>query len=59
MINAYEEEKRLSSVPFQTALHNVDGPNISTDEIVNIAPGEGLIPVSFTSEPNWEALAFS
>ena len=26
--------------------------------IVNIAPGEGEIPVSFTSEPNWEALAF-
>ena len=27
-------------------------------EAVNIAPGEGQIPVSFTSEPNWEALAF-
>ena len=26
--------------------------------IVNIAPGEDEIPVSFTSEPNWEALAF-
>ena len=30
----------------------------SPNEIVNIAPGEGQIPVSFTSEPNWEALAF-
>ena len=30
----------------------------SPSEIVNIAPGEGQIPVSFTSEPNWEALAF-
>ena len=50
--HAYEKEKRMSSVPFPTALHNVDGPNISADEIVNIAPGEGQIPVSFTSEPN-------
>ena len=39
-------------------MYNVDGPNISPNEIVNIAPGEGEIPVSFTSEPNWEALAF-
>ena len=36
----------------------VGRPNISPSEIVNIAPGEGQIPVSFTSEPNWEALAF-
>ena len=39
-------------------MYNVDGPNISPSEIVNIAPGEGQVPVSFTSEPNWEALAF-
>ena len=39
-------------------MYNVDGPNISPSEIVNIAPGEGEIPVSFTSEPNWKALAF-
>ena len=56
--HAYEKEKRLSSVPFPTPLHNVYGPNISTDETVNIVPGEGQIPVSFTSEPNWEAIAF-
>ena len=37
---------------------NVDGPNISPSEIVNIAPGEGQVPVCFTSEPNWEAPAF-
>ena len=30
----------------------------SPNEIVNIAAGEGEIPVSFTSEPNWEASAF-
>ena len=44
-------------MPFPTAIYNVDGPNICI-EIVNIAPGEGQIPVSFTSEPNWEARAF-
>ena len=41
-----------------TVMYNVGGPIISPSEIVNIAPGEGQIPVSFTSEPNWEALAF-
>ena len=32
---------------------------LSPSEIVNIAPGEGQIPVSFNSEPNWDAHAFS
>ena len=39
-------------------MYNVDGPNISPIEIVNIAPGEGQISVSFTLEPNSEALTF-
>ena len=56
--HAHEKEKRMSSVPYPTVLHNIDGPNISADEIVNIAPGEGQIPVSVISEPDWEALAF-
>ena len=38
---------------------NVDVTNISPSEIDHIAPGEGHIPVSLTSEPNCEALAFS
>ena len=29
----------------------------SPSEIINIAPGEGQIPVSFTSKLNWEVLA--
>ena len=37
-----------------TEIRLVDGPKISPSEIVNIAPGEGEIPFSFTSEPNWE-----
>ena len=45
-------------MPYPTVLQNIDGPDISVDDVVNIAPGEGQIPVSFTSEPNWEALAF-
>ena len=47
-----------SSSHFPTVMDNVDEPNISPNEIVNIAPGEGQIPVSFTLEPYWEALAF-
>ena len=43
---------------FPTVMYNVDGPNISPNKIANIAPGEGQIPVFFTSEHNWEALAF-
>ena len=39
-------------------MHNVDGPNISSSEIGNITPGEGQIPVSFTSELNWAGLEF-
>ena len=48
----------MSSLCFPTVMHNIDGPDISSSEIVNIAPGDGQIPVSFTPEPNWEALAF-
>ena len=48
----------MSSVPYPSVMHNIDGPNISPSEIVNIAPGEGQIPVSFTSEPDREALSF-
>ena len=53
-----EKEQRISSGLHPTVLHNVDGPNISPSDIVNIAPGENQIPVSFTSEPDWEALAY-
>ena len=53
-----ERELKESSSHFPTVMYNVDGPNISPNEIVNIAPGEGQIPVSFTLEPNREALAF-
>ena len=51
-------EKRTTTNCFPTALQNIDGPEIDTNEILNIAPGEGQVPVSVRSEPNWEALAF-
>ena len=47
-----------SQVPLPTVLHNIDEPEITSEQVVNIAPGEGRIPVSTYSEPNWEALAF-
>ena len=39
-------------------MYNVDDPNVSPSEIVDITPEEGQILVSFTLVPNWEALAF-
>ena len=38
-----ERELKESSLPFPTIMYNIDidGPNISSSEIVNIAPGEG------------------
>ena len=41
-----ERELKESSSHFPTVMYNVDGPNLSPNEIVNIAPGEGRIPVS-------------
>ena len=29
-----------------------------SNEVLNIASGENQIPVSFTQEPDWEALTF-
>ena len=36
-----KRELKESSFPFPTIIYNIDGPNISSSEIVNIAPGEG------------------
>ena len=37
----------MSSLPFPTVIHNIDGANIFVSEIVNMAPVEGQIPVCF------------
>ena len=57
MVNLERKLKESSSL-FLTFMYNADGPNISPFEIVIIVSGEGRISVSFTSELNWEALAF-
>ena len=41
-----------------TLLHKIEGPSILPEEVVNIAPDEGQIPVYHSNEENWEALAF-
>ena len=51
-------QSKEPSSHFPTFVCSVDGPNISPNEIVNIALGEGQIPDSFTLEPNGEAPAF-
>ena len=53
-----ERELKESSSTFPPVMYNVDGPNISSSDIVIVAPGESQIPVSFTLELDWEALAF-
>ena len=55
---ALEKEKIDNACPFPTALHNVNGSTVNQGDVLNIAPGEGQIPVSFTQEPDWEPLAF-
>ena len=56
-LHSKEQEQRLSN-PHSTVMHNEDGPNIDLNEIISIAPGEGQISISHSSEPNCEALAF-
>ena len=55
--NNHVKEEQMTNV-FATVMHNIHGPNISSADILNLAPGENQIPVSFTSQPNLEALAF-
>ena len=53
-----DEQLHQEGVANPTVLQNVDGPNIPFDKIINVAPGEGHIPVSLYKEPNCEALSF-
>ena len=57
-IKLKERQTKMSSLPFPTVMHNINRPNLCSSEIVNIVPREGQILISFTSELNWEALAF-
>ena len=55
---ANEKNKTPEVVRHPTVLHNLEGPSILPEQVVNIAPGEGQIPVYHSNEENWEALAF-
>lgn len=46
------------SVNDLTCIQPVSGPEVKTNEILNLAPGEGGIPISMTKEPHWESMAF-
>jgi hypothetical protein len=49
---------RKKSLNATTCMHPTHGPDMTTNQILNIAPGEGQIPVSTYTEPAWEAMAF-
>ena len=40
------EQIHKEGAPNPRVMHNIDGPNMSIDKIIDVAPGEGLIPVS-------------
>ena len=54
--NGKSKERKLNefSSAFPAVMYNVDGPNISLIEIVNIVPRKGQIPVSFKSEAKFD-----
>merc|ERR1712142_1374128 len=56
--NNPNNQTKQTQIPYPTALQLEDGPRITSDQIVEIAPGEGQIPISYSTEPNWEPLAF-
>ena len=51
-------ESKTASVSYPTVLHEVNGPYIFVNKNLNIAPGEGKIPLSLATEPDCEALIF-
>ena len=54
--NDEHEQIHKSGIPNPTCMHDTDG--ISSEQAIDIAPGEGQIPVSIYNEPDCEALAF-
>lgn len=53
-----EKQNKKNQVLLETAMHNVEGPNVATNEVVNIAAEEGHLPVWITPEPDLEAVVF-
>ena len=56
--HAYEKEVQDSVLPLPTVLHNIEDPSVSPAQVLNIAPGEGQIPVSFITELSLWKISF-
>ena len=50
MIDKETEKYSKSKKLFPTVLHNINGPLVTSEQIISIAPGEGQIPVSSYTE---------
>ena len=53
-----KEQIHKHGVPYPTVIQDVHGPDISVEQIVDVAPAEGKIPINRSMEPNCEPLAF-
>jgi hypothetical protein len=56
--NVVEELKFQRSINASTCLYPDEGPNLRTNEILNVAPAQNQTPTHFFYEKNWEAKAF-
>ena len=52
------EQIHKPGIPYPSVIHNINGPDVSIEDIIEIAPAEGRIPISRNMEPDCEALAF-
>ena len=50
--------KQKNPINSNTCLQEIHGPNLTTGDILNIAPAEAQRPTTYFKEENWEALAF-
>ena len=50
--------KQKNAINSNTCLQEIHGPNLTTGDILNIAPAEAQRPTTYYKENNWEALAF-
>ena len=53
-----KEQIHKQGIPRPSVIQNNHGPDISVEDIIEVAPGEGQIQVNATIEPDYEALAF-
>ena len=53
-----KEQLHKSGVPQPSLLTDKNGPSISVEDVIEIAPGEGKIPIHHSMEKNCEPMAF-